>query len=87
VRVTIYNVGDLVDAELEGRVRTYEWVKNVTQTTTAGIWYDLTGASGNPKAKQWFDAAPLTAAGWSRAATRSTSGSCVRRALRRRRCP
>jgi hypothetical protein len=23
--------------------------------------YALTGASGNPKAKQWFDAAPLTA--------------------------
>lgn len=59
--MTIYNAGDLVDAELDGRVRTYEWVKNVTQTTTAGIWYDLTGASGNPKAKQWFDAAPLTA--------------------------
>ena len=59
--MTVYNIGDMVDAELEGRVRTYEWVKNITQVTTAGIWYDLTGASGNPKAKQWFDAAPLTA--------------------------
>lgn len=51
----------LVDAELDGRVRAYEWVKNVNQVTTAGIWYDLTGSSGNPRAKQWFDAAPLVA--------------------------
>jgi len=26
------------------------------------VWYDLTGSSGNPRAKQWFDSAPLTAA-------------------------
>lgn len=55
-------VRDLVDAELNGASRFSEFVKNVTQTTTAGVWYDLTGASGNPRAKQWFDAAPLTAA-------------------------
>lgn len=59
--MTIASVRELVDAELAGQSRTYEWVKNVTQATTAGIWYDLTGSSGNPKAKQWFDAAPLTA--------------------------
>lgn len=51
----------LVDAELEGRVRQYEFIKNVNQVTAQGIWYDLTGSSGNPKAKQWFDAAPLVA--------------------------
>lgn len=55
------NLRELVDAEIDGRVRQYEFVKNVTQVTTAGIWYDLTGSAGNPKAKQWFDAAPLTA--------------------------
>ena len=55
-------VRDLVDAEIGGATRFSEFVKNVTQTTTAGVWYDLTGASGNPRAKQWFDAAPLTAA-------------------------
>jgi len=56
------NVRNLVDAELNGQVRDFHYVKNVTQVTTAGVWYDLTGAAGNPRAKQWFDAAPLTAA-------------------------
>jgi len=59
--VTISSNRELVDAELAGQSRQYEFVKNVTQVTTAGIWYDLTGSAGNPKAKQWFDAAPLTA--------------------------
>jgi hypothetical protein len=54
-------VRDLVNAEENGQTRFSEFVKNVTQTTTAGVWYDLTGSSGNPRAKQWFDAAPLTA--------------------------
>lgn len=51
----------LIEAELDGKRRFSEFVKNVTQVTTAGIWYDLTGSSGNPRAKQWFDAAPLAA--------------------------
>jgi len=55
------NTRRLVNAELEGRVRQYEFVKNINQVTAQGIWYDLTGSSGNPKAKQWFDAAPLVA--------------------------
>lgn len=58
----VLNVRELVSAELNGQSRTSEWVKNINQVTTAGVWYDLTGASGNPRAKQWFDAAPLTAA-------------------------
>jgi len=60
--VTAVTVRDVVDAEIAGQARFYEFVKNVTQTTTAGVWYDLTGSSGNPRAKQWFDAAPLAAA-------------------------
>lgn len=55
-------IKDVVDAELEGRVRNYWWRKTPSAITTAGIWYDLATASGNPKAKNWFDAAPLTAA-------------------------
>jgi hypothetical protein len=51
----------LTDADLGGQRRFSEYVKNVTQVTTAGIWFDLTGSSGNPRAKQWFDAAPLVA--------------------------
>lgn len=60
--MTAVTVRDVVDAEIAGQARFYEFVKNVTQTTTAGVWYDLTGSSGNPRAKQWFDAAPLAAA-------------------------
>jgi hypothetical protein len=63
-------VRDLVDAEIGGKTRFSEFVKNVTQVTTAGLWYDLTGSAGNPRAKQWFDAAPLTAA----AITQSADG-------------
>lgn len=59
--MALVTVRDLVLAECEGRTRRSEFVKNVTQTTTAGVWYDLTGAAGNPKAKQWFDAGPLIA--------------------------
>ena len=57
----VANIKQMVDAELSGRVRPYDWVKNVTQVTTQGVWFDLTGSSGNPRAKQWFDAAPLVA--------------------------
>lgn len=60
--MTAATVRDVVDAENAGKTRFSEFVKTVTQTTTAGVWYDLTGAGGNPRAKQWFDAAPLTAA-------------------------
>lgn len=56
------NVRSLVEAELNGQYRDAHFVKNVTQVTTAGVWYDLTGSAGNPRAKQWFDAAPLAAA-------------------------
>lgn len=59
--MSVQNVKSLVDAELAGQTRFSEFVKNVNQVTTAGLWYDITGASGNPRAKQWFDAAPLTA--------------------------
>lgn len=55
-------ISDVIDAELAGRVRNYWWRKTPSAITTAGIWYDLATAAGNPKAKNWFDSAPLTAA-------------------------
>lgn len=55
------NFRDLALADDAGQRRITEWVKNVNQTTTARIWFDLSGSSGNPKAKQWFDASPLVA--------------------------
>lgn len=64
------NIRNLVDAEIAGKYRDAHFVKNITQVTSAGLWFDLTGSSGNPKAKQWFDAAPLTAA----AITQSNDG-------------
>ena len=55
-------IKDVVDAELAGQVRSYQWRKTPSAVTTAGIWFDLSTAAGNPKAKNWFDAAPLVAA-------------------------
>lgn len=54
-------IKDVVDAELNGQFRNYQWRKTPSQVTTAGIWFDLANTSGMPPAKQWFDAAPLTA--------------------------
>lgn len=58
----INGIKDVVDAELSGQYRNYWWRKTPSQVTTAGIWFDLATASGNPKQKNWFDAAPLVAA-------------------------
>lgn len=54
-------IKEIVDAELNGNTRNYQWRKTPSQVTTAGIWFDLANTSGMPPAKQWFDAAPLTA--------------------------
>jgi len=54
-------IRELVDSELNGQTRNYQWRKTPSQVTTAGIWFDLANTSGMPPAKQWFDAAPLTA--------------------------
>ncbi len=54
-------IKQIVDAEQAGQTRNYQWRKTPSQVTTAGIWFDLANTSGMPPAKQWFDAAPLTA--------------------------
>jgi hypothetical protein len=59
--VTFASVLDLAKAEWEGRTVSVEYGKSITQTTTAGTWFDITGSAGTPKSKQWFDAAPLVA--------------------------
>lgn len=56
-------IADVVDSELEGRVRTYTWRKTPSQATTAGLWFDLSMSPGNPVPKYWFDAPPLIAKG------------------------
>lgn len=54
-------LSEVIDCELEGRVRNYIWRKNSSQTTTIGIWYDMSMSPGMPTPKYWFDAAPLVA--------------------------
>lgn len=54
-------IGEVVDAELVGKARQYIWRKTPSQTTTIGIWFDLSMSPGMPTPKYWFDAAPLTA--------------------------
>jgi len=54
-------IGEVVDAELSGKVRNYIWRKTPSQTTTIGIWFDLSMSPGMPTPKYWFDAAPLIA--------------------------
>lgn len=54
----IRNSNDIVNAELEGRVREYMWRKNPSQTTVSGYWFDLSLSPGSPPPKYWFDASP-----------------------------
>jgi len=54
-------IGEVVDAELSGKVRNYIWRKTPSQATSVGIWFDLSMSPGMPTPKYWFDAAPLTA--------------------------
>lgn len=63
-------IGEVVRAELDGKVRNYRWRKTPSQATTAGLWYDLANSPGNPSPKFWFDATPLTA----KAVYQSTDG-------------
>jgi hypothetical protein len=55
------SIGEVVDAELNGKVRDYIWRKTPSQAFTSGIWVDLSMSPGMPVPKYWFDAAPLTA--------------------------
>ena len=54
-------VRSYVDAELNGQSFYSTFRKVPTQTTTVGVWFDLSMSPGNPLPKYWFDATPLTA--------------------------
>lgn len=61
---------EIVDTEItEGAVQYSTWRKSPTQTTTIGIWFDLSMSPGNPAA-QYYAASPLVAT----ALARSTDG-------------
>lgn len=66
----LHSIGEVVDCELNGRVRDYIWRKTPSQAFTSGIWADLSMSPGMPVPKYWFDAAPLTA----KAITQSADG-------------
>lgn len=58
--MSIVNTKQLIDCELEGRVRQYVWRKTPSQTSTAGIWFDTSMSPGNPPA-QYFIGGILSA--------------------------
>ena len=57
----ITGINQLVQAELDGKERCYTWSKRPSQTTTAGLWFDLSMSPGRPVPKYWFDAPPAIA--------------------------
>ena len=60
----------MVQADVDGKVRIYNWRKTPSQATTAGTWFDLSMSPGRPVPKYWFDAPPLIA----KTVTRSSDG-------------
>ena len=57
--MSIVNTKQLIDAELEGRVRQYVWRKSPTQTVASGAWFDTSMSPGNPAA-QYYIGSPYT---------------------------
>lgn len=52
--MSIVNTKQLIDCELEGRVRQYVWRKTPSQASTAGIWFDTSMSPGNPPAQYYI---------------------------------
>jgi hypothetical protein len=50
----ISNTKDLIDAELEGRVRQYTWRKAPSQASSTGVWFDTSMSPGNPPAQYYI---------------------------------
>jgi len=67
--MSIANTKQLIECELEGRVRNYVWRKTPSQVTSAGIWFDTSMSPGNPPA-QYFIGSILNAT----VLSRSTDG-------------
>ena len=41
-------IGEVVNAEIEGKVREYQWRKTPSQVTTSGLWFDTSMSPGMP---------------------------------------
>lgn len=70
--VAFSSVSELARAEIDGKSCQFTWRKSPSQTTTAGIWFDLSMSPGNP-APQYYAAAPLVAI----ALSKSTDGGLM----------
>jgi len=53
-------IGEVVNAELDGKVRNYIWRKTPSQTTITGLWFDTSMSPGMP-APQYYIGAITTA--------------------------
>jgi len=58
--MAIVNTKQLIDCELEGRVRNYVWRKTPSQASTTDLWFDTSMSPGNPPA-QYYIGGILTA--------------------------
>lgn len=67
--MSILNTKQLIDCELEGRVRNYVWRKAPSQSPGTGVWLDSSMSPGNPPS-QYFIGSAYTAT----AMARSTEG-------------
>ena len=62
--MSIVNTKQLIDCELEGRVRNYVWRKAPSQSPGTGVWLDSSMSPGNPPSQYFigsaYDATTLT---------------------------
>ena len=54
------SIGEVVNAELDGKVRNYIWRKTPSQTTITGLWFDTSMSPGMPP-PQYYIGGILTA--------------------------
>jgi len=47
-------IGEVIDAELSGKVRNYVWRKTPSQTTTSGLWFDTSMSPGKPEPQYYI---------------------------------
>lgn len=56
----LHSIGEVIDCELNGRVRDYIWRKTPSQVTTSGLYFDTSMSPGMPP-PQYYIGAILTA--------------------------
>lgn len=49
-------IGEVVDAEINGKVRDYIWRKTPSQATVSGLWFDLSMSPGMPPPQYYIGA-------------------------------